>query len=526
MRRAVRTLAGWPANETSLPAQPVERAQNPAHGDYSVTLPLKLARTLRRAPGAIAEELAGRMNLPAEFADVTVAAPGFINLRLRPQWLQEQVAPVIAAGDQWGRSTVGAGASVQVEFVSSNPTGPMLFSHARGAVVGDVVARLLDASGYRVQREYYVNDQGRQVRLFGESIRARIEGRPVPEGGYQGEYIDRLARELAPDERAVTSGLSPDVLGRLGIEQTLTMIRADLQRLRVRHDDWFFESSLYDGWSEETMSRLRAAGRVAERDGATWFTTGTEKDEVLWRRDGYPTYFASDIFYHRDKLERRGFQQVVDVWGADHQGQIGRVKQALEVLGIDPARLTVLLVQLVSVKRGDEAVRMSRRAGIGISLADMLDEVGPDALRYFFLLRSADAHMQFDVELAKQQSSENPVYYAQYAHARLANVLSFGAGATDDPALPRLDSEWELDLMRIMLRWPDVVREAAEALEPHRLAFYTDELAAAVHRFYKNCRVVTDDRPLTAARLLLVRAVRQTLANALGLMGVAAPERM
>ena len=217
---------------------------------------------------------------------------------------------------------------------------------------------------------------------------------------------------------------------------------------------------------------------------------------------------------------------MIDVWGADHQGQVGRVKQALDVLGIDPARLTVLLVQLVSVKRGEEAVRMSRRAGIGISLAEMLDEVGPDALRYFFLLRSADAHMQFDVDLAKQQSSENPVYYVQYAHARLANVLSFGAGAEDDPALSRLDSEWELELMRIMLRWPDVVREAAEALEPHRLAFYTDELAAAVHRFYKNCRVVTDDRPLTAARLLLARAVRQTLANALGVMGVAAPERM
>jgi arginyl-tRNA synthetase len=402
----------------------------------------------------------------------------------------------------------------------------MLFSHARGAVVGDVVARVLQASGYRIQREYYVNDQGRQVRLFGESIRARILGQPVPEGGYGGEWIDRLARELAPDQQVVGSGLNIDRLAQLGIERTLDTIREDLQRLRVHHDHWFFESSLYDGWQEDTMARLRAAGRVTEREGAVWFVTGSEKDEVLWRRDGYPTYFASDIFYHRDKLERRGFDRVVDVWGADHQGQVGRVKQAVQVLGLDPGRLTVLLVQLVSVKRGQEAVRMSRRAGVGISLAEMLDEVGPDALRYFFLLRSADAQMQFDVELAKQQSSENPVYYAQYAHARLANVLSFGSGIEAAPDLSRLDSEWELELMRIILRWPDAVREAAEALEPHRLAFYTDELAAAVHRFYKNCRVVTDDVPLTAARLRLVSAVRQTLQNALGLMGVSAPERM
>jgi arginyl-tRNA synthetase len=509
-----------------LPAQPVERTQNPAHGDYSVTLPLKLARTLRRSPAAIADELAGRLTLPHGFADVAVAAPGFINLRLKPGWLQQQLEPVIAAGPDFGKSAIGAGTTVQVEFVSSNPTGPMLFSHARGAVVGDVVARILEASGYRVQREYYVNDQGRQVRLFGESIEARIVGRPAPEGGYSGEWIDRLAQELASDQRVVGSGLNIDRLAQLGIERTLSIIREDLQRLRVRHDHWFFESSLYDGWQEDTMARLRAAGRVTERDGAVWFKTGSEKDEVLWRRDGYPTYFASDIFYHRDKLERRGFNRVVDVWGADHQGQVGRVKQALEVLGIDPSRLTVLLVQLVSVKRGQEAVRMSRRAGVGISLAEMLDEVGPDALRYFFLLRSADAQMQFDVELAKQQSAENPVYYAQYAHARLANVLSFGSGSEAAPALSRLDSEWELELLRIMLRWPDAVREAAEALEPHRLAFYTDELAAAVHRFYKNCRVVTDDAPLTAARLTLVRAVRQTLHSALGLMGVSAPERM
>ena len=515
-------MAGWPADATALPAVIVERTQNPAHGDYSVTLPLKLGKTLRRAPLTIANELAAALSMPASFGRVSVAAPGFINISLEPAWLQAQLASIADAGERWGRSDVGQGTRVQVEFVSSNPTGPMLFSHARGAVVGDVVARLVDAAGFSVQREYYINDKGRQVRLFGESIAARMQGQSVPEGGYSGSYVDEIARE------ATAKGLKaePTVLAEFGMEWVQQRINDDLSRLSVRHDHFFSESSLYTGWDQDTMRKLRALGRIEEKDGAIWFKTGGEKDEVLIKRDGYPTYFWSDILYHRDKFEKRGFDRVVDVWGADHQGQVGRVKEALSVLGIDPSRLSVLLVQLVSVKRGEETVRMSRRAGVGISLKEMIDEVGADAVRYFFLLRSADAQMEFDVELARRQSSENPVYYAQYAHARLANVLTFGGAAAEPPALERLASEWELELMRVMMRWPDVVRESAEALEPHRLAFFTDELAAAIHRFYKNCRVVTDDAPLTAARLLLSRAARVTLANALGLMGVSAPERM
>ena len=525
VRRAVASVD--PTDTGLLPPVVVERTQNPEHGDYSVTLPLRLARSLRQPPMRIAEDLAARLTLPLGFADVSVAPPGFINLRLQGSWLASQLLDIIDAGPAWGRSALGAGTSVQVEFVSSNPTGPLLFSHARGAVVGDVVARALEASGYAVQREYYVNDKGRQIRLFGESIRARILGEPVPEGGYQSDYVSDLATALAPKAHAMSQSLDAYVLAELGIEETMASIRDDLRRLAIEHDREFLESRLYDRkWDRETWDLLRSKGRIVERDGAIWFRTGGEKDEVLFKRDGEPTYFASDILYHRDKLERRGFQRVVDVWGADHQGQIGRVKLALEVLGIDPARLHVLLVQLVSIKRGDEVVRMSRRAGVGVSLTEMLDEVGPDAVRYFFLQRSADAHMQFDVNLAKQQSSENPVFYAQYAHARLANVLTFGGAVEAPPALDRLATEWELELMRVIVRWPDVVREAAEALEPHRLAFYTDELAAAVHRFYKNCRVVTEDRPLTAARLQLSRAARTTIANALGLMGVSAPDRM
>jgi len=505
-----------------LPAVLVERAQNPAHGDYSVTLALKLAKTLRRPPMTIANELASAIALPLSLGRTVVAAPGFINITLEPAWLQAQLDAIAGAGEQWGRSEVGRGIRVQVEFVSSNPTGPMLFSHGRGAVVGDVVARVVEAAGFTVQREYYINDKGRQVRLFGESLAARIQAQPVPEGGYSGGYIDEIAREASAKGLTV----EPSALAEFGMEWVQRRITDDLSRLSVRHDHFFSESSLYSGWDQETMRKLRDLGRIEEKDGATWFKTDGDKDEVLIKRDGYPTYFWSDILYHRDKFEKRGFDRVVDVWGADHQGQVGRVKEALGVLGIDPARLSVLLVQLVSVKRGEETVRMSRRAGVGISLKEMLDEVGPDAVRYFFLLRSADAQMEFDVDLARRQSSENPVYYAQYAHARLTNVLKLGGQASGSAALERLNSEWELELMRVMMRWPDVVRESAEALEPHRLAFFTDELAAAIHRFYKNCRVLTDDAPLTAARLLLSRAARTTIANALGLMGVSAPDRM
>lgn len=505
-----------------MPPIVVERTQNPSHGDYSVTLPLKLAKTLRRPPLAIANELATAITLPASFGRVAVAPPGFINITLSPAWLQAQLRPIVSAGAQFGRSGLGQGGSVQVEFVSSNPTGPMLFSHARGAVVGDVIARVLEAAGYTVQREYYVNDYGKQVRLFGESIRARMEGQPPPEGGYSGEYITDIAEEA----RANQTPVDPVALASFGMTWVRARIEDDLARLKVSHDRWFYESSLYEGLNSEILEALRARGRITEKDGAVWFKSDTGKDEVVIRRDGYPTYFASDIFYHFDKLEVRHFERVVDVWGADHQGQIGRLKEALGALSVDPERLAILLIQLVSVKRGSESVRMSRRAGVGISLKEMLDEVGPDALRYFFLLRSADAQMEFDVDLARRQSNENPVYYAQYAHARLANVMSYGAGVGGDAQLERLDSEWELELMRVMLRLPDVVREAAQALEPHRLAFFTDELATAIHRFYVNCRVVTDDAGLTAARLELSRAARTTIANALGLMGVSAPERM
>jgi len=523
VRRAAPSLPGWPPAGLELPGVIVERTANPVHGDYSITLPLKLSSALRRRPIDIANDLLARLALPDGFGSVTVAPPGFVNVRIAPSWLQGQVEAIARAGTAWGFANLGKGRRNQVEFVSSNPTGPLLFSHARGAVVGDVVARLLEATGFDVLREYYVNDAGNQVRLFGESIRARMQGRPPPEGGYGGEYVT----EIAEAARARLGPSPPsESLADFGIEAGLAMHRSDLDRLGVRHDSWFSERTLYSGWDRDTMEKLRTKGRVVEREGAVWFVTGADKDEVLYKRTGDPTYFAGDVFYHRDKFERRGFERVIDVLGADHHGNLIPLKRALEALGIDPAGLVILTVQFVSVKHGEEAVRMSRRAGVGVSLKDMLDEVGPDAVRYFFLLRSIDAHMEFDVELAKAQSSENPVYYAQYAHARLSNVLKYGAAIQAPPARQRLDSEWELDLLRTLVRWPEEVREAVESLGPHRLAHYTNELAHRIHVYYKNCRVVTEDLPLSAARLELSAAARVTLQAALGLMGVQAPERM
>ncbi|HYS01246.1 MAG TPA: arginine--tRNA ligase, partial [Candidatus Eisenbacteria bacterium] len=490
-----------------------------------------LAGTVKEHPMALAERigaaLAGRELATGDYrgSGFTVAAakPGFINIRLAPEVWHAQLRAILRAGTAFGDSAIGGGARVNVEFVSANPTGPLHVAHGRGAVVGDALAGLLSKAGFRVSREYYVNDAGNQVRLFGESIQAAIRGQPAPEGGYRGAYVEEIARAAAA---RLEKNATVEALAEFGIAANLESIRRDLDRLRIAHHAWFSERSLYHGWDQDTMARLRSLGRVVERDGAVWFVTGGDKDEVLYKRTGEPTYFAADIFYHRDKLEKRGYQRVVDVWGADHQGQVNRLKQALEVLGIDPARLTVILVQLVSVRRGTEIVRMSRRSGVGITLEEMLDEVGPDAVRYFFLLRSSDAHMEFDVDLAKQQSNENPVFYAQYAHARLSNVRKFGAAVQAAPAFERLGTEWELDLLRAIVRWPDVVREAAESLEPHRLAFYANELAARIHVFYKNVRVVIDDQPVSAARLRLSEAARVTLANALDLMGVAAPERM
>ncbi len=468
-------------------------------------------------------------------ASVEIAPPGFLNLRLDPGWLVQSLRGVVEAGSEWGRSDVGAGERVQVEFVSANPTGPLLVSAGRGAVVGDTIARLLAAVGHEVQREFYVNDTGRQTELFGQSILARRGGDPPPEGGYQGEYVADLAAE-APDSlfagepeglvAAVTEWAMARVLGE---------IREDLAAIGIGFDRWFSERELDAAAEREMVEELEKAGHVARHDGAVWIRFPDGKEDVLYKSGGEATYFCHDLLYHRGKLVVRGFDRVVDVWGADHQNQVRRMMQAMELIGVDPKRLTIVVHQMVHLRGDSGLIKVSKRRGNLVLLRDLVEELGSDAVRYHYLLRGADAAMDFDIDVARRQSNENPVFYAQYAHARLCSVRAVAreTGVAADPAgLARLIAPGELDLTKELLELPDVVEAAARALEPHHLPHYAQRLAEKVHAFYHagnrdgSLRVLVDDHELASARLFLCEAARVTMANLLDLMGVSAPERM
>ncbi|MDY6907172.1 MAG: arginine--tRNA ligase [Chloroflexota bacterium] len=525
-----------------LPEMPVERPQNPEHGDYASPIALKLARVARMDPLAIAEGIAGLISPPAEIERVSVAAPGFINFSLKEEWLARQVDHIVAAGDAYGDIDLGGNGPVQVEFVSVNPTGPLHVGHGRGAVLGSTLANVLAAAGYAVVREYYINDAGSQMDAFYRSLYARYQqalGRDVemPAEGYLGGYMVDLAQEIAreegerflamPPEQAITS------LGEMGMERTIAAIRTELASLGVTFDEWFSERSLFAGGQyQRAMALIREGSYTVEKEGALWFAStalGEDKDNVLVRSDGSPTYFASDIAYHYSKFIERGFARVIDIWGADHQGHVSRMKAVARALGIDPERLQIIISQMVTLKRGDATVRASKRTGELITLRELVEEVGPDACRFFFLSRSADSQMDFDLELAKSQSADNPVYYVQYAHARIAGILNlagerdidYGAG---DVFL--LTAAPELDLIRKMLQLPEVVEMAARTLEPHHLTYYALDVATAFHNFYERCRVVSDEVPLTRARLKLVEAARVCLARTLHLMGMSAPTHM
>ncbi|MCL5110553.1 MAG: arginine--tRNA ligase [Chloroflexi bacterium] len=527
---------------SALPEVPVERPQNTEHGDYASTLPLKLARAARMSPMAIARIVVEHLSQSDYVGSVEVGGAGFINFTLADAWLAKQVAAVLAAGKSFGDVDLGHGAKAQVEFVSANPTGPLHAGSGRGAALGDTLAGLLAKAGYQVEREYYVNDAGTRMAAFFASAFARYAQQfggdeQVPADGYQGQYVSELARDLAreygrhflelPREKAM------DELGRLALNRMVERARGDMDDLGVFFDRWFREQSLFDtNLVGDTICLLRERGHIAEREGAVWFTTsalGEDKDNVLVRSNGIPTYFASDIAYHRDKFLLRGFEWVIDIWGADHQGHVPRMKAGIEALGVAPERLTVLIHQMITLKRGNEIVRMSKRTGDIVTLREVLDEVGRDACRFFFLARSADSQMDFDLELAKEQSNDNPVYYVQYAHARIASILRYAAeqgfGGAGEVALLRHPAE--LALIRQMLLFPELVADAAQRLEPHRLPYYAQELARLFHLFYQQCRVVVTEEPeLSRARLSLVKAAQIVLANALGLMGVNAPEQM
>ncbi len=526
----------------TLPDITVERPQNPEHGDYASSLPLKLARTIELSPLAIANEIVGIIIPSPEIERITVASPGFINFSLKSDWLARQVDSILVAADLYGNIDLGHGSRVQLEFVSVNPTGPLHVGHGRGAVLGSTLATVLAAAGYSVEKEYYINDAGSQVGAFYRSLYARYQqclnrDAEMPTDGYLGSYMIDLAKEIIAEEgdRFSTLPESEAVLqlGKLGLKKMITQIKSDLELLRVSFDNWFSEQSLFDNGQYETvMSLLHQEGYIAEKEGATWFTStalGDDKDNVVVRGNGSPTYFASDIAYHYNKFLERKFDRVINIWGADHQGHISRMKAVVSALHINPERLQVIISQMVTLRRGEELVRISKRSGDIISLREVIDEVGTDACRFFFLSRSADSQMDFDLELAKKESSDNPVYYVQYAHARIASILRLAQQRQidyHDGDVSLLVTEPELTLIRKMLLLPEIVEIVARTLEPHHLTYYAQDLATVFHSFYKQCRVVSDKETLTKARLKLVNAAKIVLARTLHLMGMTVPDRM
>jgi arginyl-tRNA synthetase len=524
-----------------VPDLELGRTRSPELGDYATSAPQQLARVLRQPPDAIATKLAHAIEVPGGAATAE-AVRGYVNFRLADRWLQQLVAKVDV---RYGSRDIGRGEKLQVEFGSVNPTGPLHIGHGRGVTLGDSLCRLLEFTGHDVQREYYVNSDNTQTRRFGASVYARLHGQEPPEGGYTGDYvaeIAEMARHDLPGIERVPEAEAEPRLRMYAIDKMVERIQATVARLNVRYDEWYYENRLWEsGLARQAIERLRESGNIKERDGALWFgePNDEEEDRVVIRRDGQPTYFASDLGYLLSRFDQRGFHRVIEVWAADHHGYVPRMKSAAEALGIDRERLVIILHQMVNLKEGPAGGtggKMSKRAGRFVTLDELIDRVGADAVRYFYLLRSPDTTIEFDLELAVTQGNENPVYYAQYAHARLANVES--TARERHPNLPEranvslLTQPWELDVARQLAFWPDVVEDSTRLLEPHRIPYYVHDLATAVHRFYhagnaeSEHRVVVDDPELTRARLELCRAARHTLRTALDLMGVSAPERM
>ncbi|MCX8007021.1 MAG: arginine--tRNA ligase [Coriobacteriia bacterium] len=541
-----------------MPAIEVERPRDPAHGDWATNVALKSARAAGMAPRDLAALIADRVAQHPDISSVEVAGPGFINVRLAPSVFQREVARVRRERDRYG-ARPARGERIQVEFVSANPVGPMHVGHGRWAALGDSIARLLEHVGYAVEREFYVNDAGVQMDIFAASVSARymeLCGRDsaFPEDGYRGAYITDIAREILADEGEVWADRPAAEreahFKEKAYAQVLEHLRRVLHAFGVDFDVWFSERALHapgpDGGPSEierAIARLREAGHVFEHEGAVWFRStafGDDKDRVLVKADGAYTYFAADVAYHWDKFGVRGFDRVIDLWGADHHGYVKRMEAAVAALGF-PGRLEVIIGQMVNLFRNGEVVRMSKRTGEMVTFEELLDEVGADAARYFFLRRSTDQSLDFDIGLAKQQTNDNPVFYVQYAHARICSILRKAAGdeaidevdalaarlIPDDVDLSVLDEDAELALLRKIAEFPDVVDAAAEQRAPHRLTRYAEDLATAFHQFYTVCRVIDPGEPdVTAARLALCDATRLAIAAALRLLGVSAPVRM
>jgi arginyl-tRNA synthetase len=541
---------------TDIPDVLIERPRRAEHGDYATSHPLKMIASINRAlkaaekrtlaPIEVAKRIVHRMERPPFVGRVEIAAPGFINVTLDEGWLARQVEAILALGTAFGNVDLGHGQRMQVEYGSANPNGPMHIGFGRNLVLGDTIANVLAAAGYDVQREYYVNDAGTQMENFGESLYVRYcellgrEAGEIPEGGYRGQYVSDWAQRVVDEQgdRYLDLPYKEAVahMRQLGYQMAMESIRTDCARMNVHYDSWFSEQSLYDdGVFEHVMSTLRQRDHLFVADGAVWFdaqTLGGDKNEVIIRSNGQPGYFVSDIAYHYNKFVQRGFEWVINVWGADHQGHAPRMKAMMRALGLDPERLTLYIYQMVTVLQSGEQVRLSKRAGTQVDLREVLDDIGPDAIRFFLLARAADSQMDLDLDLARQQSDENPVYYVQYGHARIASILRYAAeqGHTDEGAdISLLAHPSELALIRKMLELPEVVSLAAENLAPHHLSHYAQDLAATFHAFYRDCRVVSSDPAdagLTRARLRLAKATKLVLGRTLALMGVGAPDSM
>ena len=521
----------------------LEIPKNPEHGDFSTNLAMVLAKPERKAPRKIAEALVAALEGTPVCDKIEIAGPGFINFRLTATCWYAVLDRVVAEGSKFGHSDIGRGTKIQVEFVSANPTGPLHIGHGRGAVVGDAVAAVLQAAGFDVQREYYINDAGNQVQTLGRSILLRLrelQGEVVdfPEDGYQAAYVTELAAQYRAEEGELSGAAEAEAIescARFGVRKVLKWIEADLKDFGIEFDNWYSEKSLYDrNMVDQELKKLATKGLTFNQDDALWLKTtefGDDKDRVLIKSDGSYTYFASDVAYHMEKFER-GFDRVIDVWGADHHGYIPRMKAMLSGLGYSPDALEVLLIQMVNLLRDGKPYIMGKRSGNFITLKEVVGEVGRDACRFFFLMRRCDSQLDFDLELAKQQNSDNPVYYVQYAHARVCSINR--NAAAEGIALPqtgqvdyaRLDLPEELALVKQLARFPETVASAALNYEPHRVIFYLQDLAAQFHSYYNCHRVLVDDAATTLARLYLINSVRIVLANALGLLGLSAPERM
>ncbi|MFN2376081.1 MAG: arginine--tRNA ligase [Candidatus Binatia bacterium] len=530
---------------TETPSYVVEVPREEGHGDLATNVAMTLAKAEKKAPRAIADIIAKRLASADDLiAKVETAGPGFLNVTFSDAAWRTRLLDILGAGDAYGQTDDGAGKRVQVEFCSANPTGPLHIGHGRGAATGDAIARVLEAAGYEMDREYYINDAGVQIDTLGRSVLARylqLLGRDeaFPEDGYPGDYVTVYAQDVVevdgerwanvPREEAVLA------LGLRAGDAMLERIRQDLADFGVRFDNYTSERALAEGNRvQAAIEDLRTRGCLYEADGATWMRTtafADDKDRPIVKSDGSLTYFAGDICYHREKM-LKGYDRLIDVWGADHHGYIPRVRASMQALGHDPSTLRVVLVQMVSLSRDGVPVRMGKRTGEFITLRDVLDEVGADLARFFFLSRKSDAHLDFDLELARRQTAENPVFYVQYAHTRIAGIFRQAeekgiiVPQASDATVAALAHPEEIAMIKLLADFPQVVSGAAEALEPHRVVFYAQKVAGEFHRFYSKHRFVSEDAEATSARLLLARAVGQVLGRALKLVGIAAPERM